>query len=93
VRVCDGVLLIYHLTRVAYLAFSTVDFGNNKSDSLFAIACCLTAIALFALGAIKSRFSTETWWFSGLIVLGNGSLSAGAAFLIGYSLEQIVNTN
>jgi DNA damage-binding protein 1 len=71
---------------------STVDFGDNKSDVLFGIACGLTATALFALGAIKSRFSTQTWWFSGLTVLGNGSLAAGAAFLIGYLLEQTVDT-
>jgi DNA damage-binding protein 1 len=61
-----------------------VDFGENKKDALFGISCALTAVALFVLGAIKSRFSTESWWFSGLTVLLNGGVAAGAAFLIGY---------
>ena len=43
----------------------------------------MTACALFLLGAIKSKFSNQTWYISGLQVLGNGALSATAAYLIG----------
>jgi len=80
---------------LSYLALSTVDFGSESENdnALFGIACGLTAVALFVLGAIKSRFSTQTWYYSGLMVLVNGSIAAGAAFLIGYLLEKLVNTD
>jgi VIT1/CCC1 family predicted Fe2+/Mn2+ transporter len=65
----------------AYIALSAV---KDESDFLFGIACGLTAIALFALGAIKSKFSTQKWYTSGLWVLLNGGLAAAAAFLVGF---------
>lgn len=89
-----GAFVVFGLVPLlSYLAFSTVDFGGNDSDILFGIACALTACALFTLGAIKSKFSTQTWYFSGFTVLLNGGLAAGAAFLIGYLLEQLVDTD
>merc|ERR1712146_501938 len=83
------------LVLLSYLALSTVDFGSESENdnALFGIACGLTAVALFVLGAIKSRYSTQTWYYSGLMVLVNGSIAAGAAFLIGYLLEKLVNTD
>jgi len=78
---------------LSYLAFSTINFKTNRENALFAIACVLTAVALFVLGAVKSKFSTQTWWKSGLWVLLNGTLAAGAAYLIGYGLEQIVGAD
>jgi DNA damage-binding protein 1 len=77
----------------SYLAFSTVDFGSEqrKEDGLFGIACGMTATALFVLGAIKSKFSTQTWWASGFSVLFNGGLAACAAYLIGFGLEHLVD--
>jgi DNA damage-binding protein 1 len=75
---------------LSYLAFSTINFPSNKENALFAIACVLTAVALFALGAIKSKFSTQSWWRSGLWVLLNGTLAAAAAYLIGFGLEALV---
>eukprot|EP00056_Hartaetosiga_gracilis_P010872 m.162237 g.162237 ORF g.162237 m.162237 type:complete len:385 (-) comp13405_c2_seq1:1354-2508(-) len=80
---------------ISYLAFQTVDFGSEKKkeDALFGIACALTACALFALGAIKSKFSSQSWFMSGLSVLFNGGLAAAAAYLIGFGLEQLVDLN
>ena len=76
---------------LAYIALSTVEFGGNNGDALFGIACAMTACALFLLGAIKSKFSNQTWYISGLQVLGNGALSATAAYLIGLGLEVLVD--
>lgn len=64
---------------------------KDESDFLFGIACGLTAIALFALGAIKSRFSTQKWYTSGFWVLLNGGLAAAAAFLVGFLYVAIVS--
>ncbi|EGD72389.1 vacuolar iron family transporter [Salpingoeca rosetta] len=78
---------------LSYLALSTVDFGSNKSDALFGIACAMTAVALFILGAVKSRFSTQSWYMSGFSVVINGAVSAGAAYLVGLGLENLVSLN
>ena len=51
---------------------------------LFGTSCALTGVALFCLGAFKSRFVTQTWYWSGVTMLINGGLAAAAAFLIGY---------
>jgi VIT1/CCC1 family predicted Fe2+/Mn2+ transporter len=45
------------------------------------IAC--TAVALFAVGAAKSRVTSIAWWRSGLESLGIGVLAAAATFLAG----------
>eukprot|EP00043_Microstomoeca_roanoka_P009524 m.90867 g.90867 ORF g.90867 m.90867 type:complete len:376 (+) comp14607_c1_seq2:455-1582(+) len=76
---------------LSYLVLGFIDFGSNKSQALFGIACALTAAALFTMGAIKSRFSTQSWYISGLSVLLNGGVAAGAAYLIGFGLEHLVD--
>lgn len=73
-------MLLTFASLAAYLAFSTV--ASNRS--LFAIAIALTACALFALGAIKSKFSTQTWYYSGFMVLLNGGTVATASYLVGF---------
>eukprot|EP00049_Salpingoeca_infusionum_P023218 m.10982 g.10982 ORF g.10982 m.10982 type:complete len:380 (-) comp5644_c0_seq1:182-1321(-) len=80
---------------LAFIALSTVNFGEGKDAGkiLFGIACGMTALALFTLGAIKSKFSTESWWWSGTTVLFNGGVAAAAAYLIGFGLEKLVDTN
>lgn len=69
--------------KLAYLSFSTIDF-DDKATTLFGMSIAFTAVALFVLGAIKSKFSTQSWWYSGLAVLLNGSISAGASYLVGF---------
>ena len=44
---------------LAYLALGTTDLSSN---GLFGIACGLTAVMLFALGAFSSKFTTSSWW-------------------------------
>jgi VIT1/CCC1 family predicted Fe2+/Mn2+ transporter len=63
---------------------------GNDPDALFGISCGLTAITLFALGALKSRFTIRTWWASGLEILLMGALTAAAAYLIGWGVEAIL---
>ena len=55
------------------------------------LAALLAAqICLFALGAIKTRFSVMEWWKGGLEILVMGSGCAGAAYLIGWFVNAIV---
>ena len=50
------------------------------------VALVLTAIALFGAGALVSRFTLRTWWYSGLRQLVGGALAAGVTFGIGTAI-------
>ena len=72
---------------LGYVAFAGTDF---TSEVLFIIACVLTAIMLFTLGALKSMLTAQKWWKSGLEILAMGSFTAGVAYLIGWLVEEII---
>eukprot|EP00295_Goniomonas_pacifica_P018639 CAMPEP_0175858806 /NCGR_PEP_ID=MMETSP0107_2-20121207/29875_1 /TAXON_ID=195067 ORGANISM="Goniomonas pacifica, Strain CCMP1869" /NCGR_SAMPLE_ID=MMETSP0107_2 /ASSEMBLY_ACC=CAM_ASM_000203 /LENGTH=277 /DNA_ID=CAMNT_0017175297 /DNA_START=9 /DNA_END=842 /DNA_ORIENTATION=+ len=59
-------------------------------DFLFVIAICLTAIMLFILGSLKSRFSQQHWLKGGVEVLGLGGSTAVVAYLIGWLVATLV---
>lgn len=81
--------LIFGLVPLlAYVAFSSL----LEKDELFGLSIGLTAIALFTLGAISSRFAAQAFWKSGLFVLANGATAAGVAYLVGYIVQFIVDT-
>jgi hypothetical protein len=48
----------------------------------------LTALVFFGIGALKSWWSTATWWRSGLETLAIGLAAAGLAFAVGYGLRH-----
>lgn len=49
----------------------------------FGYSTLLTGVVFFAIGSIKSRWSTMPWWRSGLETLLVGSAAAGLAYVIG----------
>ena len=55
------------------------------------LASCMaaTSATFFGVGAIKSRWSPVSWWWSGLETLIIGAGAAGIAFVIGYSMRVI----
>lgn len=55
--------------------------------SPFGPSCVLTAIAFFAVGALKSRYVEQHWALSGAETLGIGALAALVAFGIGVLLR------
>jgi vacuolar iron transporter family protein len=81
---------------ISLLVYLTAFFLDLKHDDLgpdflFLCTCVVTGISLFCLGAIKSFFTTETWWQAGSYVLMNGTLAGLAGFLVGHVLGQIVD--
>ena len=64
--------------------------ATDDKDVLFAVSCAMTALMLFILGALKSRFTAYTWYRSGLEVLGVGGSCAAAAYLIGWGIEVLL---
>jgi VIT1/CCC1 family predicted Fe2+/Mn2+ transporter len=53
-------------------------------------ATVMTGVVFFIIGSVKSRWSTQSWWSSGLETLSIGLIAAGAAYLIGDALERLI---
>ena len=50
----------------------------------FLEACISTGILFFLIGAIKSKWSPKSWWYSGFMILFIGAIAASIAFLVGF---------
>lgn len=69
----------------------TVHLWNPALVNPFFASALLTALAFFTVGAVKSRFVAERWYWSGLETLAVGGAAALLAFLIGRILQGIVH--
>jgi vacuolar iron transporter family protein len=49
-----------------------------------------TAIVFFVIGSVKSKWSTVSWWWSGLTTLIVGAIAASLAFGVGTLLRNLV---
>ncbi|MFC4949347.1 VIT1/CCC1 transporter family protein [Pseudonocardia sp. GCM10023141] len=52
-------------------------------SSTLAVGLLVGAVGLFVVGALTSRFTTHSWWFSGARQLLFGAIAAGATYLVG----------
>ncbi len=57
--------------------------------NVFALASAFTMLALFIVGAVKSKFTDEAWWKSGFKTVLVGGIAATSAYLVGYFLQGI----
>lgn len=55
----------------------------------FLLSTTLTALALFAVGALRTRITTRSWWRSGLEMLLVGGVAGAAAFLAGWGIAAL----
>jgi len=55
-----------------------------------AVATTASALAFFIIGSVKSRWSVQPWWASGLETLGIGIVAAGFAYFVGGLIERLV---
>ena len=53
------------------------------SGTAFNLSLALTGVVFFAIGTLKSRWSLEPWWKSGLETLLIGGVAAGIAYFVG----------
>ena len=58
-------------------------------SSAFPISIFLTGVVFLLIGSIKSRWSTESWWRSGLSTLLVGSIAAALAYGMGVLLKHL----
>ena len=52
-------------------------------SSSLALALAIGGVGLFVAGAVTARFTTRSWWLSGLRQLGFGALAAAATYVVG----------
>jgi VIT1/CCC1 family predicted Fe2+/Mn2+ transporter len=58
------------------------------SDALL-LSILLTGVVFFAIGSVKSRWSTASWWNSGLLTLAVGAIAAGLAYSAGLVIDAL----
>lgn len=63
-------------------------FGTDQS---LATSATLTAIVFFTIGSIKSRWSTSSWWQSGLTTLVVGIVAASLAYFAGVVVKRLID--
>jgi len=69
------------------LGFVLTALLSQGSAYSFQLSIVITAITLFALGAVKTTFGFGVWWKSGLEVTGIG----GAAACVAFFTAQVVD--
>lgn len=56
----------------------------------FVLATAATAAVFFVIGTVKARWALTPWWRSGLETMAIGLAAAGAAYVVGYLLRELV---
>ena len=74
---------------IPLLAYTLRSFLNLDANGLFILTSIATFIALFIVGAVKSRFIIKNWLWAGLETAFLGGLAASIAYLIGFLLRGI----
>ena len=78
---------------VGLLPLTAFMFGlvaPTESAWLYGISTITTAMAFFAVGAAKSFFVDQKWYWSGLETLLIGGVAASLAFIVGLLLKGII---
>jgi vacuolar iron transporter family protein len=80
------------VTFFAFLLFGAIPLLPFifKFENSFQGAVILTACAFFLLGSLKSFWSLEKFWVSGLKTLFIGSVAAAISYYVGDFLKQVV---
>jgi VIT1/CCC1 family predicted Fe2+/Mn2+ transporter len=60
-------------------------------SSALPLSIALTAVVFFAIGSVKSRWSTASWWSSGLSTLAVGGIAAGLAYGAGIVIDRLAH--
>ena len=63
--------------------------ATGASDTVnFVVACILTGVTMFLLGAAKAKFTNQSMLRSALLMLLNGGMAAVAAYLVSWGIAS-----
>lgn len=82
-------LLFGSIPLWGYVVFRAFDY--NDRNGTFVIACCIAGFTMFLLGAVKAKVTKQNPLSSGMLMLLNGGVAAGCAYLAGFLLEKVLN--
>ncbi len=74
---------------IPLMSYAFKDLLNLAADSIFLLTCVLTSIALFTVGAVKSKFTVRNWFLCGLETFFIGGFAAFIAYFIGAFLKGL----
>jgi len=60
-----------------------------KTTAPLALSMLLTGAIFFTIGSVRSRWSTTSWWRSGLSTFAVGTIAASLAYVVGLLLRQL----
>ena len=60
------------------------------TEHSLAVSVILTGIVFFAIGSVKSKWSTSSWWLSGMTTLAVGVIAALLAYFAGVIVQRLV---
>jgi VIT1/CCC1 family predicted Fe2+/Mn2+ transporter len=82
-------------TLVAFLVIGVIpllpffaEYAWGLTVEPFVLSTTLTAVSFFFVGAAKSRFVEQVWYWSGLETLGVGGAAAALAYACGALLQE-----
>lgn len=85
-----GLVTFFAFLLAGFIPLLSYLIPVNVGDA-FKLSIFLTALILFAIGALRTWITTVKWWRGGLEMLGVGFGAASAAYLIGYFIENLVS--
>ena len=90
VRAATATFVAFVAVGVIPIAIYLIDLAvPGEIAAPFAWSTALTALAFFAVGALKGRIVEQHWWRSGLETLLVGGAAAAVAYAIGVALEGV----
>ena len=70
-------------------AVPLLPFLFGGAGNALAIATVMTGLTFFGIGSLKAKWSTASWWWSGLETFTIGMIAAGVAFGVGMALKGL----